>query len=94
MGALEYCKKYKQKLVVDKDLEGRELHPLLEDRTKVIFSVHYADMWLGSSSHATWFSCLSLDVEDLEYLYNKYKHTAAKEMEAALLKFKQDHGDI
>ena len=98
MGALEFCKQHKLKLAEDKSLLENPIsvqNYLIENRYVTKMSVHYSRSWLGGfTSRGYAVEILTLDAEDLAYLYEKYKIKASEELEEGLIKFKEEHANI
>ena len=97
-GILEFCRRYKEKLMLDKDIEDNPPKTLMVDhRDRITFRLNMtrkAPSTYTLHGYDRGINLIDLDYEDLEYLYNKYLHKAVDEMQENIDDLKRDYGDL
>ena len=91
-GYLKFCKNYKEKLELDKDIKENKLSFFEDFRDRITFKLNMAK----SCPHTITFgdtslSLFTLDQEDLEYLHNKYSAKLEEEMKKNIEEIKNKY---
>jgi hypothetical protein len=94
----DFCKKYKEKLVNDKDIEENKIDIFQDIRPRISFKVVIEErvpntILIGWSPYIGT-TVFTLDKEDLEYLYKKYSGRVKEEMEQNIAKVKESYEDF
>lgn len=94
----DFCKLYKEKLKLDKDI--KETTPTFFDedyRDRISFILTEYTTNPGSTwfppGHYSGTHLFTLDSEDLEYLYNKYSKKLVKELEDNINEIKKEYNE-
>lgn len=96
-GYKDFCKVYKKKLELDKDIKENPTDIFDNDyRDRITFHLtEYITNQMCSYIGIYTGSCLfTLDEEDMEYLYNKYSKKVKAEMEQNIKKVRNDYNNI
>lgn len=94
----DFCENYKKKLTLDKDIQENKLDWMEDYRDRINFKVtvftshpHHVTFPLGNYRGT---ELITLDSEDLEYLYNKYLKKLEDEMNKNIESVKDKYKDI
>ena len=92
-GIKNFCIKYNTKLKNDKDIKENQLDFFCDYRDRISFRLNV----ISTSPNSYWlqpYPCenlITLDNEDLEYLYKKYSVKMKEEMEMNIAAIKNDY---
>jgi hypothetical protein len=97
MEILKFCEKYLEKLATDRDITERPLDGFSDYRDRITFRVCFRThapvchtLYLGNSSIDT----ITLDSEDLEYLFQKYFNKLDEEKQTEIKKIQDKYDSI
>lgn len=88
----DFCKKYEEKLINDKDIAEREMKRMYDLRDRITFRVNVLSICpsiMKSFIEYGGNTLFDLDEEDLKYLYNKYSKKIKEEMQENISEIKK-----
>ncbi len=91
-GIIDFCKKYEEKLINDKDIAEREMKRMDDLRDRITFRVNVLSICPAIMKIFIEYggnTLFDLDEEDLKYLYNKYSKKIKEEMQENISEIKK-----
>lgn len=92
----EFIKAYHKKIKNDKDREDSFISPMDDTREKIAFQLTYSSHTPAYSGLRTDYGkvLMTLDQEDIDYFYNKYKNRLEEEMRGKIDEIKNEYKDL